>query len=190
MPSVLVIEQGRARAAGLPIALQAEGYEVVAMLPVSWLRGIAADCTVDIAIFVAERLDAGLTACIAEFYRDHPRPIALSVRAADPEATAEVIRVGVSAVATGEMCDECLRRILESAVFRFEEMRHWHAEPKRPDWDGHKVLERAKGILMRRRGLTEVLAEGVLQTMATNRAKSIAEVAAAIVDAEEQLQQM
>lgn len=190
MPSVMVIEQGRGGPAGLPMALQAEGYEVVAMLPVSWLQAGAVDYAADIAIFVADHLDAALTACIADFYQSRPRPIALSVRAADPEEIEEVIRAGVSAVATGGVCAQRLRPILESAIVRFEEMRAWRAELKSRGGEAHKVMERAKGILMRRRDLTEALAEGVLHTMAANQAKSVAEVAGTIVDAEERLQKI
>lgn len=189
MPSVMVIEQTRAHAAGLPMALQAEGYELVAMLPASWLRAGTVDCAADIAVFVADRLDAPLTACIAEFYHVHPRPIALSVRATDSRATEEAIRAGVSAVAIGETFYQRPRPILESAVVRFEEMRRWRSAPGHGDWEGHKIVERAKGILMRRRGLTEALAEGVLQTMAATQAKSVAEMAGAIVDAEAQFRQ-
>lgn len=190
MPSVIVIEQGRARPAGLPVALQAEGYDVVAMLPLAWLGTEPVDDAADIAIFVADRLDAALAARIAAFYQRRPRPIAVTVQTADPEATEEAIRVGVSAMATGEARHGSLRAILESAVVRFEEMRRWRAESQRAGWEGHKVMERAKGILMRRRGLTEALAEGVLQTMAASQAKPVAQVACAIVDAEEQLQQI
>lgn len=189
MPSVMVIEHGSARAAELPFALQAEGYELVAILPFSWLRAETTDYAADIAVFLADRLDPALTACIDAFYRRHPRPIALSVPAAAPRMMEEAVRAGVSTIAIGEQLRLRARPILESAVARFEEMRRWRGVGPRETGEGYKVVERAKGILMRRRGLTEALAESVLQTMAAHRATSIAEMAGAIVDAETQLRQ-
>lgn len=187
MPSVMVIQQGTATAAGLPLVLQADGYELLAMLPLSWLRAATTDYSADIAVFLADRLDPALTACIAQFYQRRPRPIALSVRTVEPPMMEEAIRAGVSTIATDEQLLQRARPILESAVARFEEMQRWRCGRSDGDWEGYKVVERAKGILMRRRGLTEALAEGVLETMAIHQAKTVAHVALTIVDAETQL---
>lgn len=183
MPSVMVIEQGRAQAAGLPLTLQAAGYELLAMLPLSWLRAATTDYAADIAVFLADDLDPVLIASIAQFYRRRPRPIALSMRRAEPGMMEEAVRAGVSAIAASEQFHARIRLILENAVARFEAMR----PPARDDWEEYKEVERAKGILMRRRGLTEARAESALHVMATRQAKSVAQVAATIVEAETQL---
>jgi response regulator NasT len=52
-----------------------------------------------------------------------------------------------------------------------------------------RVIERAKGILMRRRDLPEDEAYDVLRKMAMNRGRRMAEVADSIITAEEALAQ-
>lgn len=112
-----------------------------------------------------------------------PRPVVMFVDDADLETISTAVDAGVSAYIVDGLKKERVKGILQEAVLRFRAFAAMKGEiaSLRTQLDERKTIERAKGILMEVKGLTEDEAYQVLkkQSMAMN--KKISEIAAAIV---------
>jgi response regulator NasT len=114
------------------------------------------------------------------------RPIAMFVDQSDEEATAAAVDAGVSAYIVAGLSRNRIKPVLDLAVRRFQAFSRLQAElhEAKTALADRATIDRAKAILIRRRGLDEPAAHALLRrhAMATNR--RIAEVADAILTAE------
>ena len=111
------------------------------------------------------------------------RPIAMFVDHADRDTIADAIEAGVSAYIVDGLKKEHVRAILDMTVTRFnafERMRTELEETKSALKD-RKVIEKAKGILMKSRGLDEEAAYALLRKSAMSSGKRIADVAESLI---------
>jgi response regulator NasT len=111
--------------------------------------------------------------------------------ARDPaeEKIREAVRAGVSAYVVDGLEVARVKPIIDVARARFEEFQKLRGElaEARQSLAERKLVERAKGILMQRRGLTEDAAYAALRGMAMDRKQKLAEVARSVIDAAELL---
>lgn len=121
--------------------------------------------------------------------RDNPRPIALFTHDDDPERIRAALRAGVSAYVVRGLDTARLRSVIEVAVARFEEYQAMKQalDESRRQLAQRKVVERAKGIVMKQRGISEDEAYRLLRRLAMDRGKPLSEVAQTIVTADELL---
>lgn len=114
------------------------------------------------------------------------RPIAMFVDQSDEETTAAAVDAGVSAYIVAGLSRHRIKPVLDLAIRRFQAFSRLKAElhEARTALADRSVIDRAKAILMRRRGIDEPAAYALLRghAMASNR--RIAEVAEAIVTAQ------
>lgn len=124
--------------------------------------------------------------CIA---RDAPHPVVMFTHDDDAEKMRTAIRAGVSAYVVGGVSGERVRPIVEVAVMRFEQHQALRAELQqaKASLAERKVIERAKGILMRQRRCSEDEAYQALRRSAMERNRRLAEVAQSVIDAAELL---
>ncbi|MDV3239234.1 MAG: ANTAR domain-containing protein [Gammaproteobacteria bacterium] len=124
--------------------------------------------------------------CIA---RDAPHPVVMFTHDDDAEKMRTAIRAGVSAYVVGGVSGERVRPIVEVAVMRFEQHQALRAELQqaKASLAERKVIERAKGILMRQRRCSEDEAYRALRRSAMERNRRLVEVAQSVIDAAELL---
>tara|TARA_R110000824_G_scaffold58709_12_gene158468 strand:- start:171 stop:935 length:765 start_codon:yes stop_codon:yes gene_type:complete len=117
------------------------------------------------------------------------RPIAMFVEQSDDDAIAAAIDAGVSAYIVDGLSQRRLKPILDLAVRRFQAFSRLQTELKeaRDALSERKVVDKAKKILIRKRGLSEPDAHKLLRDHAMNSNKRMAEVAESIVTAEQLL---
>lgn len=117
------------------------------------------------------------------------RPVAMFVDRSDHQLTRAAIEAGMSAYVVGGLQRERLRPVLDAAVTRFHMYRRMRAElaATRRALEERKTIDRAKGILMKARGLDEAAAYALLRKTAMDQGREFAEVAAALVTASELL---
>jgi response regulator NasT len=98
----------------------------------------------------------------------------------DPGAAEAAIRAGVAAYVVNGLAPERVRPILEAAVTRFELMQAMRADlaKAKADLASRKTIDRAKGLLMKERGLDEEAAYRTLRKLAMDNGRPIAAVAA------------
>jgi response regulator NasT len=117
------------------------------------------------------------------------RPIAMFVDQSDRSTTEAAVEAGVSAYIVGGLRRERVKGILELCISRFNAVARLQEELERAKnaLESRKTIDRAKGILMQAKGLSEEQAYVALRTTAMNEKRKIADVAQAVVTASELL---
>ncbi len=113
------------------------------------------------------------------------RPIAMFVDQSDAASIQEAVEAGVSAYIVDGLKKERIRPILDLCVSRFNAFAKLQDELARAKsaLEDRKVLDRAKGLLMKLKGLTEDEAYVLIRSTAMREKKKIGEIAQSIVTA-------
>ncbi|MCB9948135.1 MAG: ANTAR domain-containing protein [Rhodospirillaceae bacterium] len=117
--------------------------------------------------------------------RDGTRPVCLFVDQTDGAQMQAAIDAGVSAYVVDGLKKERVRPIAEMAIHRFNAFARLRRELEdaRSQLADRKVIERAKGLLMRSRRIDEEAAYRLLQRTAMKQNKRLAEIAQSLVTA-------
>jgi two-component system, response regulator / RNA-binding antiterminator len=115
--------------------------------------------------------------------RDQPRPIVMFVDSSDDKMISDAIRAGVSAYVIDGLSARRVKPVLDVAIARFKEFQALRdeLEKTKSTLSERKIVDRAKGILMEQRGLSEDDAYKTLRKLAMDQNKRLAEVAQALV---------
>lgn len=117
------------------------------------------------------------------------RPVAMFVDKTDGAMTRAAIEAGMSAYVVDGLKPDRLKPILDAAIARFymvQKMRAELAETRRA-LEERKIIDRAKGILMRAKGIDEEEAYARMRKTAMDQGRRVADVAQALVLAAEML---
>jgi len=117
------------------------------------------------------------------------RPIAMFVDQSDQSTTEAAVEAGVSAYIVGGLQKERIKGILELCISRFNAVARLQDELARAKdaLEARKLIDRAKGILMQAKGLSEEQAYAALRKTAMNEKRKISDVAQAVVTASDLL---
>jgi response regulator NasT len=112
-----------------------------------------------------------------------PRPIVMFSQDDDGATITRATRAGVSAYVVDGIGQKRVRPILDAAIERFQQFRDLQRELEktRAQLEERKVLEKAKGILMTRRSMSEDEAYKAMRNLAMRSNKRLIEVAESIV---------
>jgi len=107
----------------------------------------------------------------------------------DAASIEAAVDAGVSAYIVGGLRKERIKNILDLCISRFNAFARLQDEldRARTALEDRKVIDRAKGILMKAKSLDEEEAYALLRRTAMNEKKKIAEVAQSVVTAAELL---
>jgi len=121
--------------------------------------------------------------------RDRPRPIVMFADDDDAATIREAVRAGVSAYVVDGLEPERVKAIVDVACARFEEFQRLRSELAEANrkLSERKLVERAKGLLMKARGVSEDEAYQLLRSLAMNRGKRLGDVAQDVIAAVELL---
>jgi response regulator NasT len=121
--------------------------------------------------------------------RQARRPVAMFVGESGAESIAAAVEAGVGAYVVNGLKPERFRPVLDLAVSRFNAFARLQTEldMARAALTERKLIDRAKGILMKVKGVDEEEAYRILRTTAMNQNRKIAEIAESIVTAAELL---
>lgn len=116
--------------------------------------------------------------------RDCPRPVLLFSQDADSEMIRRAVKAGVSSYVVDSVSPARLDAVVEVAIAQFEAFQHMRAE--RDDatrkLSERITIDRAKGVLMKARGLDENAAYHALRKLAMERGRKLADVAQDVID--------
>ena len=117
------------------------------------------------------------------------RPIAMFVDQSDTASIEAAVDAGVSAYIVDGLKKERIKNILDLCISRFNAFSRLQDEldTRASALEERKVIDRAKGILMKAKNLSEEEAYALLRKTAMNENKKIAEVAQSVVTAAELL---
>ena len=116
--------------------------------------------------------------------RDARRPIVLFTDDADTTHVPDAIAAGVTAYVVAGLAPARVRPVLEVAMarFRHEESLRRELADARTQLHDRKVIDRAKGFLMKRQGVSEEEAYGLLRKAAMDKGIKVADIAQRIVE--------
>src|SRR5882762_3735900 len=117
------------------------------------------------------------------------RPIAMFVDQSDTASIQASVDAGVSAYIVGNLQKDRIKTILDLCISRFNAFSRLQGELERAKsaLEDRKVIDRAKGILMKAKNLTEDEAYVLLRSTAMREKKKIGEIAQSILTASELL---
>ena len=112
-----------------------------------------------------------------------PRPIVMFVEESAASLAEEALRAGVSAYIVDGLSAKRVKPILDVAILRFKVFQKMKEEldKAKSDLASRKVVERAKGLLMEQRKLSEEDAYKLLRNTAMKEGKSILEIADSLI---------
>lgn len=111
------------------------------------------------------------------------RPVAMFVDRSDEQLTRAAIEAGISAYVVDGLRAERIKPILDAAIARFHIFQQMRAElaATRAALEERKIIDRAKALLMKARGLDEEAAYGLLRKAAMDQGKRMADIAQQLV---------
>lgn len=112
-----------------------------------------------------------------------PRPIVMFTQDAKRESIREAVRAGVTAYIVDGLAAERIAPIIETAVARFEAFQSVQTElaQTRSKLSERKLVERAKGILMKEKKISEEEAFSLLRKLAMDRSAPLGTVAEQVI---------
>lgn len=174
------------RSRQLRIGLLENGYNLIAVLPAdTFLHERLAQLQPDMIIIDAESEARDSLEHVVMATRDEPRPIVLFTNDNDTSNVRAAVAAGVSAYVVAGLSPERIRPILDVAMARFEHEQGLRQElaMAKTELQDRKVIDRAKGLLMQRQGLSESVAYDKLRKAAMDKGLRMAEVAQRMLDA-------
>jgi len=114
-----------------------------------------------------------------------PRPIIMFAQDDDSDTIRRAVQAGVSAYVVDGLHAKRVRPIVEAAIARFEKFRSLEQElvKTREQLAERKTIEKAKGLIMRRRGVSEEEAYQAMRKLAMRSNRRLAEIAGSILAA-------
>jgi len=184
--AILVIDENRIRASIIEAGLRDTGHDNVTV--VDDITGVArtiAEINPDVIVISLENPNRDVLENMFQLSRAVKRPIAMFVDRSDRASIEAAVEAGVSAYIVDGLRQERVKPILEMAISRFNAFSRLsrELEEARSELENRKLVERAKGILMKSRGLSEEQAYALLRKTAMNQNRKIADIAQSLVTA-------
>src|SRR3974390_2660059 len=187
-PKIVIVDESPIRAAILQEGLREAGYtEVVHISEMQSLLARIYALDPDIILIDLENPSRDSLEQMFQVSRAVRRPIAMFVDQSDSASIQASVDAGVSAYIVDGLKKERIKPILDLCVSRFNAFAKLQDELDRAKsaLEERKVIDRAKGILMKLKGLTEEEAYLLMRKTAMNENKKIAEVAQSVITAAE-----
>ena len=184
--SVVVVETDPNRAALIVESLRVAGdFSVQVLSGVNDLAGKIRALKPDVVLIDIANPSRDTLEEMALASGPRERTVAMFVDRSDEGLTRAAIEAGVSAYVVDGMQPERLKPILDAAVTRFNMFSRMptELETTKRALEERKVIDRAKGLVMKAKGLGEDEAYALLRKTAMDQNKRVADVAQALVTA-------
>ncbi len=182
--SILVIDENAIRASVIEQGLHDAGHHHVTVI--HEVTGIARQIeriNPDVIVIDLENPNRDMLESMFQLSRSVKRPIAMFVDRSDQHMIEAAVDAGVSAYVVDGLRQERVKPILDMAISRFNAYSRMAREldDARNELEGRKIVDRAKAILMKSRGLSEDEAYKLLRRTAMNQNRKISEIARSLV---------
>jgi response regulator NasT len=190
MLKVMIVDNDLSRVKTLKQSLIKNGFDVIAHVEDDvHLQTKCCELEPDVVIIDTESPSRDVLDNVCMITKNNTRPVVMFSQDGDKEVVKAATRAGVSAYVVGTIPSERLTPVIEATIARFEETKHLREELQQTNLklDERKVVERAKGILMRQRDLGEDEAYKMLRTMAMKRNMKLADLSNQLTNAAKML---
>ncbi|MDP2409703.1 MAG: ANTAR domain-containing protein [Pseudolabrys sp.] len=185
---IAIVDESPVRAAILEDGLREAGFTLVERIGETrnlLARVYALDP--DVILIGLENPSRDVLEQMFQMSRAVKRPVAMFVDQSDSASIEAAVDAGVSAYIVDGLKKERITSILDLCISRFNSFARLQAElDKAKDaLEDRKIIDRAKGVLMKARNCTEEEAYALLRKTAMNENKRIAEIAQSVLTAAE-----
>jgi response regulator NasT len=185
---IVIVDKNPVRAAILEDGLREAGHvQVIHIDETSHLLQRIYTIDPDVILIDLENPSRDVLEQMFQVSRAVKRPVAMFVDQSDRASIEAAVDAGVSAYIVGGLRKERVQNILDLCISRFNSFSKLESELERARsaLEDRKIIDRAKGILMKAKNLSEESAYALLRKSAMNENKRIAEVAQAVITAAE-----
>jgi response regulator NasT len=182
--SILIIDENRIRAAIIEEGLREAGH--LAICIISEMSGLVRrieNAAPDVIVIDLENPNRDMLEDLFRVSRAVRKPVAMFVDKSDTAMIAEAIAAGVSAYVVDGLRKDRVKAILDLAISRFnafERIRE-ELETAKQELSDRKLIDRAKGILMKMKQIGEDEAHSLLRQTAMRQNMRMAKVAESII---------
>ena len=189
-PKIVIVDESPIRAAILEEGLREAGF--VSVEHIREMHNLLARIYAldpDVILIDLENPSRDVLEQMFQVSRAVRRPIAMFVDQSDSDSIRASVDAGVSAYIVDGLKKERIKPILDLCISRFNAFSRLQDELDRTKsaLEDRKAIDRAKGILMKLKGLTEDEAYVLLRSTAMREKKKIGEIAQSILTASELL---
>ncbi len=181
---VLLVDETAERAEIVGQALRAAGYDIAGVLlePLDLQERVEV-LRPDVIVIGLDSPSRDSMEHICSVSRSQPRPMVMFSQDGDASMIRDAVSAGVSAYVVDGMNPERIKPIVEVAIARFEQFQLLRDElnAAKANLAQRKQIDRAKGVLMKQRGMSEEQAYTAMRKMAMDQNKKIADVAESIL---------
>ena len=185
---IVIVDKNPIRAAILEDGLREAGYlHVVRIDDTSHLLARIYGIDPDVILIDLEEPSRDVLEQMFQVSRAVRRPVAMFVDQSDAASIEAAVDAGVSAYIVGGLRKDRVQNILDLCISRFNAFSRLQDEldRTRSALEERKIIDRAKGILMKAKSLSEETAYAMLRKTAMNENRKIAEVAQSLITAAE-----
>jgi two-component system, response regulator / RNA-binding antiterminator len=187
---VVLVDDQRDRAEWVKAALEASGFTVTAVFGTGAnLPGRISELAPDVIIVDIDSPDRDILEDMRQVTFQYGRPVVMFSQDGGTETIRASVEAGLAAYVVDGLKPERVRPVVEVAIARFRQFHELCAEldKAKATLAERKLVERAKGILMRRRNCDEETAYRVMRRMAMDQKRKLIDIANRIIEAAELL---
>lgn len=182
---MLLLDADKFRASLLARELSSLGYRLVANLRSSEHLLKEIDSTApDIIVVGLDLPDDAILETIASLQALQPHPVIMFAEQDTPQIISKVVKAGVSAFVVDDIQPERINSIINIAIARFHEEQRLRDElaKTKNQLNERKVVDKAKGLLMAKRSISEDEAYKLMRKMAMDKGLTLTAVAENVID--------
>jgi two-component system, response regulator / RNA-binding antiterminator len=183
---ILIVDENIARAEIIREGLREAGFADVIHLSTTFgLLAHVRDIDPDVIVVDMQNPSRDTLEQMFEVSRLVKRPVTMFVDQSDAEQTRAAVEAGVSAYIVDGLRKERIKPVIDMCILRFEAFARLEAELReaKDQLRDRGVIDQAKHMVMKAKGLDENAAYALLRTTAMRRNLKIAELARAILAA-------
>ena len=176
---VLLIDSDAERARIVEAGLRGAAITKLASSNSGNLLSSISELQPDVIIMDCESPDRDTIENLRIVARENPKPIVMFVEDGDGGLAKEAVRAGVSAYIVDGLTSSRIQPVIEVAIERFKmfDGLQRELEKSKEDLEARKAIERAKGILMDKRKISESEAFASMRKLAMEESITIKQVA-------------
>jgi len=181
---IVIVDESPPRAAILEEGLREAGYtRVVRLGEIANLLAQVCAIDPDVILIGLENPSREMLEEMFQVSRAVKRPIAMFVDQSDSGAIQASVEAGISAYVVNGLKKERVKPIVDLCISRFNAFSQLRSELEetKTALQERKIVDRAKGILMKAKNLSEESAYALLRKTAMDEQKKIADVAQAVI---------
>ncbi len=182
--SVILVDDDHERATAVEDNLQRVGFDVLSVIPsAAGLLFQMAQQEPDVVIIALDSPDRDVLESLTIASSHNPRPVVMFSESGDQRFIADAIRSGVTAYQAGDISPQRVRAAIDIAVAQFSAFNELREEldATRQQLADRKLVEQAKGLLMRLHEVDEEEAFKTLRKLAMDKNRTLGETARDVI---------